>query len=195
MDITRVEFTLGAATLGQLPRDGRREIAFLGRSNVGKSSLINRLCGRRSLARKSSQPGKTRQLNYFLVNDRFYLVDLPGYGYARVPEQVRAAWGTLIEQYLRTRETLALAVQVLDARHGPTDLDRMMAGWLDTYGIPFLAVLTKSDRIPRGRLAPCLEGAREALGARSSCRGVLVVSSVTGEGRPAMLSIIARALA
>ena len=96
MKITSAEFVLGAADIRQLPRDGLKEVAFLGRSNVGKSSLINRLCARKSLARASTEPGKTRELNYYIVNRQFYFVDLPGYGYARVPAQVRSSWGKLI---------------------------------------------------------------------------------------------------
>ncbi|MCK5572928.1 MAG: ribosome biogenesis GTP-binding protein YsxC, partial [Bacteroidetes bacterium] len=122
MRITSSEFVLGAVNLRQLPRNGKREVAFLGRSNVGKSSLINKLCSRKSLARQSTEPGKTRELNYYLINKEFYFVDLPGYGYAKVPEQVRSSWGKLIEQYLKSRSQLSLVVQLVDARHDPTGL-------------------------------------------------------------------------
>ena len=114
MKITSAEFVLGVANPKQLPNDSRKEVAFLGRSNVGKSSLLNKLCNRKSLARKSTEPGKTRELNYYLVDRKFYFVDLPGYGYAKVPEQIRTSWGKLIEQYLKTRDQLCMVVQLID---------------------------------------------------------------------------------
>src|SRR5512135_494631 len=123
MRITTAEFVLGVANLRQLPKDGVKEIAFLGRSNVGKSSLINKLCSRKSLARASADPGKTRELNYYMINKKIYFVDLPGYGYAKVPEQIRSSWGKLSEQYLKSREQLTLVFQLIDARHEPTELD------------------------------------------------------------------------
>src|SRR5512140_2488950 len=121
MKISTAEFILGVANIRQLPRDGIREVAFLGRSNVGKSSLINKLCGRKSLARKSSEPGKTRELNYYLINKQFYFVDLPGYGYAKLPAQIRSSWGKLIHQYLKSRERLSMVIPLLDSRHEPTE--------------------------------------------------------------------------
>ena len=128
MKINTAEFVLGAVNLRQLPKDGLSEVAFLGRSNVGKSSIINKLCNRKSLARPSSEPGKTREMNYYLINKEFYFVDLPGYGYARLPEQIRSSWGKLIEQYLKSRDQLSLVLQLVDARHEPTELDMMMIG-------------------------------------------------------------------
>ena len=122
MKITTAEFVLGVANLRQLPKDSLKEIAFLGRSNVGKSSLINKLCARKALARSSSEPGKTRELNYYAINKQWYFVDLPGYGYARLPEQIRSSWGKLIEQYLKSRKELALVVQLIDARHHLAEL-------------------------------------------------------------------------
>ncbi len=192
MRITTAEFVLGVANLRQLPKDGMKEVAFLGRSNVGKSSLINRLCGRKSLARTSAEPGKTRELNYYLVNKQFYLVDLPGYGYAKLPAQIRSSWGKLIEQYLKTRGQLAMVVQLVDARHEPTELDMMMVGWLDYYSIPFLIALTKADKLPSSKMPRYLEAARETFGRYVHCRGVVPFSSITGLGKVEVLDAVAQ---
>jgi GTP-binding protein len=191
MKITSAEFILGVASTRQLPHDGRKEIAFLGRSNVGKSSLINRLCGRKSLARASSEPGKTREMNFYLINNRCYYVDLPGYGYARAPEQLRSGWGKLVEEYLKKREELSLVVQLVDARHEPSPLDLMMVGWLDYYEKPFVVVLTKADKLPRSKMGAFMNEARRVFSRHPFCREVIAFSSVTGEGKPELLSIIA----
>ena len=190
MRITTAEFVLGVANLRQLPKDGMKEVAFLGRSNVGKSSLINRLCGRKSLARTSAEPGKTRELNYYLVNKQFYFVDLPGYGYAKLPAQIRSSWGKLIEQYLKARGQLAMVVQLVDARHEPTELDLMMVGWLDYYSIPFLIALTKADKLPASKMPRYLEAARENFGRYTHCRGVVPFSSITGLGKTEVLAAV-----
>lgn len=190
MKITSAEFVLGATTLRQLPRDGVREVAFLGRSNVGKSSLINRLCGRKALARKSSAPGKTRELNYYMVNRSLYFVDLPGYGYAKVPDQMRFSWGKLIEHYLKQRDELALVMQVVDARHDPTPLDMMMVGWLEYYTIPFVVVLTKADKLPRSKVPTFLDSAKSSFASFTYCRDVIPFSSVTGVGKAEILKAI-----
>lgn len=191
MKITSAEFSLGVVNLRSLPKDGTKEIAFLGRSNVGKSSLINKLCNRRSLARSSSEPGKTRELNYFRINNEFYFVDLPGYGYAKVPDQIRSSWGKLIEQYLKNREQLALVVQLIDARHEPTALDMMMVGWLDYYEIPFVVAMTKSDKLPRSKMPTFVNSARSFFVAHAYCRDVIPVSSITGDGKTELLGHIA----
>lgn len=192
MRITTAEFVLGVANLRQLPKDGMKEVAFLGRSNVGKSSLINRLCGRKSLARTSAEPGKTRELNYYLVNRQFYFVDLPGYGYAKLPAQIRSSWGKLIEQYLKARGQLAMVVQLVDARHEPTELDLMMVGWLDYYSIPFLIALTKADKLPASKMPRYLEAARENFGRYTHCRGVVPFSSITGLGKNEVLTAVSQ---
>jgi GTP-binding protein len=195
LKITSAEFVLGVGNLRQLPRDGRKEIAFLGRSNVGKSSFLNKLCTRKSLARSSADPGKTRELNYYLVNKQFYFVDLPGYGYAKVPEQIRTSWGKLIEQYMKSREQLALVVQLIDSRHEPTELDMMMVGWLDYYHIPFIVGLTKSDKLPRSKMPAYLKAVRTHFEPYPYCKDVIPCSSVSGEGKPEMLAVIARHVA
>ena len=190
MKITSSEFVLGAATLRQLPKDGVPEVAFLGRSNVGKSSLINKLCGRKSLARASSDPGKTREMNYYLVNGKWYFVDLPGYGYAKVPEQVRSSWGKLIEQYLKGRDKLSLVVQLVDARHDPTELDMMMVGWLDYYEIPFVVALTKADKLPASKMPRFIEEAWKRFTRFGHCRDVIPFSSISGLGKSEVMKAI-----
>ncbi len=187
MKITSAAFEIGVVNLRQLPKHSRQEIAFLGRSNVGKSSLINKLSSRRALARSSSEPGKTRELNYYFINNKFYFVDLPGYGYARIPDQVRSSWGTLIEQYLKNRSQLSLVVQLVDARHEPTELDMMMVGWLDYYEIPFVVVLTKSDKLPRSKMPLRVNAARACFAAHRHCREVIPFSAITGTGKTELL--------
>jgi GTP-binding protein len=194
MKIASAEFVLGAVNLRQLPKDGSKEIAFLGRSNVGKSSFINKLCNRKSLARSSVDPGKTREMNYYLVNGEFYFVDLPGYGYARLPEQIRSSWGKLIEQYLKTRSQLALVLQLVDARHEPTELDMMMVGWLDYYEIPFLVALTKADKLPASKMPRIVQTAKDTFSRFSNCRDVLPFSSISGLGKTEVVKVIAEHL-
>lgn len=190
MRVTSAEFVLGVANLRQLPKDDIREVAFLGRSNVGKSSLINKLCSRRALARKSTEPGKTRELNYYLVNKVFYFVDLPGYGYAKAPEHIRSSWGNLIEKYLKTRRQIALVVQLVDSRHDPTPLDMMMVGWLEYYHIPFVVVLTKADKLPRSKMPNYLRAAKSAFAPFEFCKDVIPFSSITGDGKRELMQII-----
>jgi len=129
------------------------EIAFAGRSNVGKSSLINTLVKRKRLARTSNTPGRTQEINFFAVNNRFAFIDLPGYGYAKVPEKIRKNWGPMIETYLCDRPTLRLVVLILDIRRDPSNEDRQLFDWLRVYRLPFLIVLTKIDKISRNALA------------------------------------------
>ncbi len=190
MKITTAEFVLGVASLRQLPRDGVKEVAFLGRSNVGKSSLINKLCSRKALARASADPGKTRELNYYMINKKIYFVDLPGYGYAKVPEQIRSSWGKTIEQYLKGRDQLAMVIQLVDARHEPTELDLMMVGWLDYYAIPFLVALTKADKLPSSKMPRFVQSARDIFTPFQHCRDVIPFSSVTGIGKSEVLHAI-----
>lgn len=194
MKISTAEFILGVANIRQLPRDGIREVAFLGRSNVGKSSLINKLCGRKSLARKSSEPGKTRELNYYLINKQFYFVDLPGYGYAKLPEQIRSSWGKLIEQYLKSREQLSMVIQLIDSRHEPTELDLMMVGWLDYYTIPFLVAMTKADKLPVSKMPRYVSAAKQTFARFPYCRDVIPFSSVSGLGKTEIMKSIAEHL-
>jgi GTP-binding protein len=182
------EFVLGAVGQRDLPADRLPEVAFSGRSNVGKSSLINRLVQRKNLARTSSAPGKTQQLNYYRIDGRFYMVDLPGYGFVRGGLDLRARLGRLTEDYLESRETLRAVVQLIDARHGPSDLDRTMIEWLRSWQRPFLLVFTKVDKLSRNqrrRMFDRLETSGE-LGGLSYAS----FSALTGEGRDDVLTWI-----
>ncbi len=140
-------FVKGVVSFDGLPKAPIPEIAVSGRSNVGKSSLLNVLFGRKGMAKVSGTPGKTREINYFSIADRWHLVDLPGYGYARVPEAVRRKWALLVEEYLRRREQLVGVVQLVDARHGPSQQDREMLEWLVSEKRPALLVATKTDKL------------------------------------------------
>lgn len=135
--------------MSQLPKDSRPQVALAGRSNVGKSTLLNRLVGQKNLAKVSSTPGKTRSLNFFLINNRFYLVDLPGYGYAKVSKSLKDEWGKLIETYLRSADKLTGLVLLLDVRRDVNDDDLQMLEWLSQRSLPVLAVVTKTDKVSR----------------------------------------------
>ena len=190
MKILSAEFVTSVASLVQLPRDRRPEIAVAGRSNVGKSSLINCLLRRGGLARVSAVPGRTQLLNFFLVNQDFYLVDLPGYGYAKVPEAVRRRWGPLVEGYLEAGRDLRVVILLLDARQGVTEKDLQMKRLLDDLSLDCLPVLTKIDKLRRtARRAQFLEAA-DALGLGDP-RGIIPFSAKSEEGREELLAAIA----
>jgi GTP-binding protein len=141
------EFVVSSGEPGNFPADGLPEIAFLGRSNVGKSSLINALCGRKGLAFTSSTPGRTQTVNFYRIQEEFYFVDLPGYGYARAPRERTQAWKNLIELYLDTRETLRLSCLILDTRRGWMEKDLDLKRWLEHQGRPYLVIATKTDKL------------------------------------------------
>jgi GTP-binding protein len=149
MKILTAEFIISAARPEQLPVDARPQIAFAGRSNVGKSSLINALLHRKGLVKTSSTPGKTQLINYFLINEQFYFVDLPGYGYAKAPRSVVDQWAPMIEGYLKGSPRLRTVVLLFDIRREPDARDHRMIEWLRHYHIPMLAVLTKTDKVKR----------------------------------------------
>ncbi len=186
--IKSAEFITSAAKPGQYPQDGLPEIAFAGRSNVGKSSLINCLVQRKKLVRTSRTPGRTQLLNFFVINGAFRLVDLPGYGYSKVAESVRATWGPMIETYLETRENLKGVVHILDLRHPPTPDDLTLWSWFKSKSIPAIAVLTKADKLPRGKWTPLLKSAAQVL-AISPAEAVLF-SAETHQGRTELLEKI-----
>ena len=183
MKITSAEFVKSAFEESQWPAGGLPEIAFLGRSNVGKSSLINSLLGVKGLARTSSTPGRTQALNFFLINRSFYFVDLPGYGFARVPRGVRESWGKIVTDYLAKREPLVLSIHIVDSRHEPTKLDLQLREWLAAYAKPLLTVATKSDKLSQNELQRNLRHARATLGAAGGPEEVVAYSAVTGRGR------------
>lgn len=170
--------------------DGRPEVAFLGRSNVGKSTLINSLLMRKGLARTSNTPGRTQSINYFLINDSIYFVDLPGYGYARVSKTMRADWGKMAEQYLSKPEGLVLCIQLVDSRHDPTALDLQLNEWLLVNEKPSIVVATKADKLSRNQLQKQLKKSGELLGGRP----LIPYSSETGLGRDLVWSEIQRAI-
>jgi len=192
MKISTVDFVVGVANLQQLPKTNFPEIIFIGRSNVGKSSLLNKLCNRKNIARVSSTPGKTRELNYYLINKELYFVDLPGYGYAKVAEHVKAGWTQLIEEFFHTRKQIALAIQIVDARLGPTELDNTMMGWLDLYKVPFLLILTKADKLPKNKLINQINSIGNDLSKYKHLAGIQPFSAVTGDGRIDLMKTIER---
>jgi GTP-binding protein len=155
-------------------------VAFRGRSNVGTSSLINALTGARGLARVSGTPGRTRSINFYKVGEELVLADLPGYGYARVPEAERRSWDRLARAYLEGRASLALCVFIVDARHDPMDGDRMLRGYLEACGLPYLLAATKADKLGRGEVARRVAALRAWLG--DADREVIPVSATTREG-------------
>jgi len=176
------QFELGAARLSQLPADVRAEVAFAGRSNAGKSSAINALTGRKQLAFVSKTPGRTQQINYYRVLPGRYLVDLPGYGFARVPASVQRAWQQVLGRYLQQRLPLRALVIIMDARHPLTDLDEQMLGWFGQTGKPVLILLTKADKLSRQAQTRTLRAVTQSVGARFANCAVQLFSSVTRLG-------------
>lgn len=190
MKITSADFVKSAFERAHWVTDGRPEISFLGRSNVGKSSLINSLLGRKGLARTSNTPGRTQSINFFLLNEKFYFVDLPGYGYARVSKQMRADWGEMAEEYLAARDELALSIQLIDARHEPTKLDLQLFEWLEYNQKNNIVVATKADKLSTNKLIISLREIKKAMpGAK-----ILAYSAVTGKGKDEIWSEINNAL-
>lgn len=196
MKVSSAEFVKSAFEGSQCPRDGLPEVAFLGRSNVGKSSLINSLLGVKGLARTSSTPGRTQAINYFLINRRFYFVDLPGYGYARVPRTLREEWGRFVTDYLAKRGPLVLSIHIVDSRHDPTKLDLQLREWLEFHGRQSVTVATKSDKLSANELRKSLARGRQAFGAAGDGQGEIIpYSAVTGRGRDAVWRAIEEAVA
>lgn len=185
MKFRSAEFAMSVGFVRQLPRDGMAEIAFAGRSNVGKSSLINRLFNRKNLAKTSNTPGKTRTLNFYAVNRRYYFVDLPGYGYAKRSQRERQAWGKLIENYVRDRPSLKGFVQLIDARHDPSREDLQMIDWLLSGEKPFLVVATKADKLSGNKLRNRLNQTRRILAFHGNF-DLLPFSATTGRGKDAV---------
>ena len=194
MKVESAEFVKSARASGDFVRDGRPEIAFVGRSNVGKSSLLNRLLGRKGLARVSSTPGRTRLVNYFLVNRRFWFVDLPGYGYAKAGKEDRKEWAALADSYFRADDRMRpLVVMLVDGKVGATPLDVQAYEYLASLGVGMMVVATKVDRLPRGKRAGMERGIREALGFEGELP-LIPVSAHSGEGMQELWSAVARHL-
>jgi GTP-binding protein len=192
--IRRLDFLGGQASVtGWKPVSDLPEIAFSGRSNVGKSSLLNKLVRRKALARVSGTPGKTREINFFRVNDAFHLVDLPGYGYARVSKAARYTWRPLIEGYLQTSEHLRGVVQLIDARHAPSSDDLRMMDFLASLGVPTIVVATKVDKLSRAERGPTLAALAARLGIEDE--QLIPFSARTGEGRDELAQAVVSLLA
>lgn len=190
MKITSAEFVRSAFNRSHWIEDGRPEVAFLGRSNVGKSSLLNSLLGRKGLARTSNTPGRTQSINYFLVNGSFYFVDLPGYGYAKVSKTMRKDWGEMARDYLTDRPELVLFIQLVDSRHPPTELDLQLNDWLLVNAKPHIVIATKADKLSKNQLSKQLAVLAEEL----PDSRILPYSAENGIGRDSVWTEIARSL-
>ncbi|MEA3296709.1 MAG: ribosome biogenesis GTP-binding protein YihA/YsxC [candidate division Zixibacteria bacterium] len=178
-------FVASYPSLSDLPRDQRPQIAFAGRSNVGKSTLLNCIAGRKKLAKVSGTPGKTRSLNFFLVNDKFYFVDLPGYGYAKVSKAMRAGWGKLIEDYLLKSDDLIGMIFLLDCRREPTTQDFQLLAWLSERKLPVIVVITKADKLNRDKVQRKVREAESLFGVSA-----VAFSSLSGLGKRELVTAI-----
>lgn len=193
MIIKQADLIAVAVKKNQYPEDNLKEIAFAGRSNVGKSSLLNLLVNRKKLARVSSSPGKTRTINFYQINDQFRIVDLPGYGYAKVSKSVTENWGDMIESYLANRQGLIKVIQLVDIRHTPTAQDIQMYEWLKHYGLDGIVVATKADKISRNEMSKNLAVIRKTLGL-SGEDTIIPVSSLKRSGYEELLDQLDRLL-
>lgn len=193
MIIKKAELVAVAVKKNQYPEDDKKEIAFAGRSNVGKSSLLNLLVNRKNLARVSGSPGKTRTINFYEINDLFRIVDLPGYGYAKVSKSVTENWGDMIEGYLANRQGLLKVVQLVDIRHTPSAQDVQMYEWLKHYGYDGIVVATKSDKISRNEMAKSISDIRKTLGLSPEDK-VIPISSLKRSGYDNLLEELDRLL-
>lgn len=182
MIIKQAEIFSTAVNKSQYPPGNRPEFALSGRSNVGKSSLINSFINRKNLARTSSQPGKTQTLNFYEINKEWFFVDLPGYGYAKSSKADRARWARFIETYLHDRDQLTGVIQLIDMRHPPMDSDRDMVEWLLTYEVPILVAATKADKLSRGHWPKRIKQIRQALSLPETVP-VIAYSAVSGQGK------------
>ncbi|PJI09482.1 MULTISPECIES: ribosome biogenesis GTP-binding protein YihA/YsxC [Clostridium] len=189
MIIKQAEFIISAAWKKQFPIDGKDEIAFVGRSNVGKSSLINSLTNRRKLVKVSNTPGKTRLINFFMINEKFYFVDLPGYGYAKVSKKELEKWSHTIENYLTARQQLKKVILLVDSRHKPTKDDVAMYEWIKYYNYKCIIIATKSDKIKRSEKAKNQKLIKETLNLNSEDE-FYFFSSLTKEGREDLIDKI-----
>lgn len=192
MNLHNAEFVISAASHGDFPRDGLPQIAFAGKSNVGKSSVINKLLLRKNFARVGEAPGKTTHINFFRIDNRAYFVDLPGYGYAKVPQKEKERWANLIEGYFSSEKLITLGIQIVDARHKPTALDVTMADWFLQMGCPFVVVANKLDKLKKSEIQGNLQTIRDALGLPEDCL-VIPFSAEKGDGRDELLGAILKA--
>lgn len=189
MIIRKAELETVCGITSTLPENQHPEFAFAGKSNVGKSSLINGLMNRKSLARISAQPGKTQTINFYNINDEFYYVDLPGYGYAKVPVEEKARWGKMIERYLKKSVRLKRVFLLIDIRHEPSANDRQMYDWIMANGYEPIVIATKADKLNRSQIPRHVKMVREGLGASKNSM-VIPYSSVTKQGREEIWELI-----
>ena len=193
INLQKAEFILSAASPKDFVKDGLPQVAFAGRSNVGKSSVINRLLNRKNFARVGAAPGKTIHINYFKIDGAFYLVDLPGYGYAKVSKSERDRWGKLMESYFAHPELMTLGVMIVDARHKPTADDCTMAQWYKDAGCPFVVVANKLDKLKKSEIQPNLQQIRETLELEESVK-LIPFSAEKGDGKQELLQVILSSL-
>lgn len=189
INLQNAEFVLSATTPKAFLRNDMPQIAFAGRSNVGKSSVINRLLNRKNFARVGAAPGKTIHINYFKIDNTFYLVDLPGYGYAKVSKSERDRWGKLMESYFADPELMSLGIMIVDSRHKPTADDCTMAQWFKDTGCPFVVVANKLDKLKKSEIEPNLQRVREVLELDDTVK-VVPFSAEKGDGKQDLLQII-----
>ncbi|MGM0841839.1 MAG: ribosome biogenesis GTP-binding protein YihA/YsxC [Bacillota bacterium] len=182
MKVNQVELVISAVRPEQYPGDILPEFALAGRSNVGKSSFINKMIGRKSMARISSKPGKTQTLNFYKIEETLYYVDVPGYGFAKVSKTEREAWGKMIETYITSREQLRAVILIVDLRHAPTNDDVMMYDFLKHHGLPCIVIATKADKIPKGKWQKHLKVTKETLNMDGE-DDLIMFSSETGLGK------------
>jgi GTP-binding protein len=192
MKITSAEFIKGALKRLDYPEESLPEVAFAGKSNVGKSSLINTLVNRKNLVRTSSSPGRTQMLNFFRINNQINFVDFPGYGFAKVPVSVRAQWKPMVEDYLKYRKTLKMVIILLDARRAPSADDATLVRWLEAFDIPFLIVLTKSDKISKNKCSTQQKIIKDFLLLKDE--EIICFSAVNKMGRQEILKRIMRVI-
>ena len=189
LNFNKAEFVLSAASPEQFMRDARKQLAFAGRSNVGKSSVINRILNRKNLAHVGASPGKTTQINYYLIDNRIYLVDLPGYGYAKVSKSERDRWGKLMENYFKTSGLIDLGVLIVDARHKPTADDVTMCDFFRTDGCPMIVVANKLDKLKKSEIEPNLALIRETL-ALDDSELLVPFSAERGDGKEQLMGML-----
>lgn len=182
MKVNKAEIVTSAVSKAHYPTNHVPEIALAGRSNVGKSSFINKIIGRKNLVRTSSKPGKTRTLNFYTINDAFYFVDVPGYGYAQVSKTEREKWGKMMEEYFETRQQLKAVVLIVDLRHKPTKDDIQMFNYMHYLGHPVIVIATKLDKIPKSKRARHLKEMKDHLASENPVT-IIPFSSETGENK------------
>lgn len=189
INFNKAEFILSAVQPGAFLRDGRPQVAFAGRSNVGKSSVINRLLNRKNFARVGATPGKTAQVNYFLIDGRIYFTDLPGYGYAKVSKEERDRWGRLMENYFQEQGLITLGVLIVDARHKPTADDVTMCTWFKESGCPLIVVANKLDKLKKNEIEPNLQRIWDTMELPDTA-ALIPFSAEKGIGKTELLSAI-----